>query len=89
MTSNLDDVDARLPQGPTDVLVRVTIPPNTLLAADYAVVTCLWNEAAIIDLQEPAFAFCADAGTSPLYQRDADRKGVLHVPCQWQVAVHA
>jgi lipopolysaccharide transport system ATP-binding protein len=89
MTSNLDDVGERLPQGRSTVMARVTIPPNTLLAADYHVVTCLWNESAVIDLQEPAFAFSAEAGASVLYQRDATRKGVLHVPCRWEVAVHA
>jgi lipopolysaccharide transport system ATP-binding protein len=89
LTSNLDDVGERLPAGPGEVMARVTIPPNTLLAADYHLVTCLWNESAVIDLQEPAFGFSADAGTSSLYQRDAERKGVVHVPCRWEVAVHA
>ncbi|HXG88139.1 MAG TPA: ABC transporter ATP-binding protein [Vicinamibacterales bacterium] len=85
LTSNLDDLDMRLPPGPTELEARVVLPPNSLLAGDYHVVTCLWNEATIVDLQEPAFAFATNAGTSVLYQRDADRKGVLHVDCHWQL----
>jgi lipopolysaccharide transport system ATP-binding protein len=89
LTSNLDDVQEQLPAGPAEVIARVTLPAHCLLAADYHLVTCVWNEAAVFDLQEPAFSFAADPGTSVLYQRDAVRKGVLHVPCDWAVAVHA
>jgi lipopolysaccharide transport system ATP-binding protein len=88
MTSNLDDVEMRLPAAPAEFTARVTLPANSLLAGNYHVVTCLWNESRVIDLQEPAFAFAADPGTSPLYRRDPERKGVLHVPCDWQLTTH-
>jgi lipopolysaccharide transport system ATP-binding protein len=86
-TSNLDDVDMTMPAGPCEFVATVTIPADTLLAGDYHVVTCLWNEVHVIDLQEPAFSFSADTGASVLYRRSADRKGVVHVPCRWTIDV--
>lgn len=85
-TSNLDDVGLALPPGPGEVVAVVTIPGDVLLAGEYHVATCLWNLREILDLQEPAFSFTADTGDSVLYQRDADRKGVVHVPCRWALS---
>lgn len=85
-TSNLDDVDLALPSGPGDVVATATIPADALLAGEYHVVTCVWNAHEVLDLQEPAFSFAVDTGDSVLYRRDAGRKGVVHVPCRWDLA---
>ncbi len=82
-TSNLDDVGLQLPEGPALVRADVRIPADTLLAGDYHVSTCLWNELGILDLQEPALSFSTEAGTSVLYQRGTERKGLVHVECRW------
>jgi lipopolysaccharide transport system ATP-binding protein len=86
-TSNLDDVEMDIPPGPCEFEAMVTIPADTLLAGEYHVVTCLWNEFVVIDLQEPAFSFSADTGPSPLYRRSPDRKGFVNVQCHWSIAV--
>jgi lipopolysaccharide transport system ATP-binding protein len=84
-TSNLDDVDQHLPGTAGEVVVTAMIPENALLAGDYHIATCLWTANDIVDLQEPALSFSAETGDSVLYQRDADRKGMVHVPCSWEV----
>jgi lipopolysaccharide transport system ATP-binding protein len=86
-TSNLDDVEMTPPVGPCEFDATATIPADTLLAGEYHVVTCLWNEVAVLDLQEPAFSFSADTGASPLYRRSPDRKGYVQVPCRWAIDV--
>jgi hypothetical protein len=83
--SNLDDVGLRLPPGPALLRADVRIPGDTLLVGDYHVATCLWNELATLDLQEPALSFSTDPGTSVLYQRNTARKGLVHVDCRWAV----
>ena len=85
-TSNLDDVGVVLPPGPGHTTATVTIPANTLLAGEYRVVTCLWTEGEILDLQEPAFSLSVATGASVLYQRDASRKGFVNVRCDWALA---
>jgi lipopolysaccharide transport system ATP-binding protein len=85
-TSNLDDAELALPAGPGEVTATATIPPHTLLAGEYHVATCVWNAREVVDLQEPAFSFSVDTGPSPLYRRDAERKGAVHVPCRWEIA---
>jgi lipopolysaccharide transport system ATP-binding protein len=88
-TSNLDDVGLQLPAGPALLRAEVRIPANTLLAGDYHVATRLWNELGILDHQEPALSFSADPGTSLLYQRSTERKGLVHVECRWVVETFA
>ena len=82
-SSNLDDVGQQLPEGPALLRADVRIPADTLLAGDYHVATCLWNELGILDLQEPALSFSTDPGTSALYLRGVERKGLVHVECRW------
>ncbi|MGE0041806.1 MAG: ABC transporter ATP-binding protein [Vicinamibacterales bacterium] len=89
LTSNLDDVELALPPGPGLVTATVTLPPGTLLAGEFHVATCIWNELGVIDLQEPAFSFSAEVGDSPLYRRDAERKGLVQAECHWDVACDA
>jgi hypothetical protein len=84
-TSNLDDVGLVLPAGPATIRADVEIPPGTLLAGDYHVATCLWNDREVLDLQEPALSFSTDPGSSVLYQRSTERKGLVHIPCRWTV----
>ena len=88
-TSNLDDVGLQLPAGPALLRAEVRIPANTLLAGDYHVATRLWNELGILDHQEPALSFSADPGTSVLYHRSTERKGLVHVECRWVVETFA
>jgi hypothetical protein len=85
-TSNLDDVGVALPVGAAETTATVTIPANTLLAGEYHVVTCLWTDSEILDLQEPAFTVSVGTGASVLYHRDATRKGFVQVRCDWALA---
>ena len=73
------------PSGPGEFEARVTIPANTFLAGDFHLALCLWNTAAILDLQEPALSFSVDAGASSLYGEMGTRKGYVHVECGWSV----
>ncbi len=84
-TTNSDDGEVIVPAQPGWYEATVTIPPNTLLAGDFHVAICLWDDHEIFDLQEPALSFSIDPGESPLYGRDG-RKGVVHVACGWRIA---
>jgi lipopolysaccharide transport system ATP-binding protein len=84
-TTNSDDAGVSVPSAPGRYEAAITIPANTLLAGDFHVAICLWNEHAILDLQEPALSFSVDAGASPLYGRH-ERKGIVHVDCGWRIA---
>jgi len=83
-TSNAD-AGFPCPSGPGDFDACVTIPPNTLLAGDFHLALCLWNQGAILDLQEPALSFSVATGDSPLYAERATRKGFVHIDCAWSV----
>jgi len=85
-TTNNSDAGTASPSGPGEFDACVTIPPNTLLAGDFHLALCLWNSAAILDLQEPALSFSVEAGGSALYAENATRKGFVHVDCAWSVA---
>jgi lipopolysaccharide transport system ATP-binding protein len=83
-TTNSDDGGVSVPPAAGRYEAAITIPANTLLAGDFHVAICLWNEHAILDLQEPALSFSVDPGASPLYGRH-ERKGVVHVDCGWRI----
>ena len=85
-TTNNADAGTACPSGPGEFDACVTIPPNALLAGDFHLALCLWNSAAILDLQEPALSFSVEAGGSALYVENATRKGFVHVDCAWSVA---
>ena len=85
-TTNNADAGTPCPSGPGEFDACVTIPSNTLLAGDFHLALCLWNSAAILDLQEPALSFSVEAGRSRLYAENATRKGFVHVDCAWSVA---
>jgi lipopolysaccharide transport system ATP-binding protein len=85
-TTNNADAGTPCPSGPGEFDACVTIPPDTLLAGDFHLALCLWNTAAILDLQEPALSFAVEPGGSPLYAENATRKGYMHVACAWSVA---
>jgi lipopolysaccharide transport system ATP-binding protein len=84
-TTNSDDGGVSVPSLPGRYEAAITIPADTLLAGDFHVAICLWNEHAILDLQEPALSFSVDPGASPLYGRH-ERKGLVHVACGWRIA---
>lgn len=85
-TSASDDVDLAVPTAPGRYEARITIPAHTLLAGDFHMAVCLWNDAAILDWQEPAFSLSVDAGASSLYRSSPERKGFVHVACGWQLS---
>lgn len=84
-TTNTDDVGLAVPSAPGQYEARVAIPANSLLAGDFHLAVCLWNEHLTLDLLEPALSFSVDTGASVLYQADADRRGFVHVDCGWTV----
>jgi homopolymeric O-antigen transport system ATP-binding protein len=84
-TTNNVDAGTPCPSGPGDYDACVTIPANTLLAGEFHVALCIWNPAAILDLQEPALSFSVEPGASRLYAENATRKGYIHVDCPWSV----
>ncbi|MBL8191425.1 MAG: Wzt carbohydrate-binding domain-containing protein, partial [Acidobacteria bacterium] len=84
-TSNTWDVDMEAPTKAGEYEADVLLPANCLLADTFHVAMCLWNDAGVLDLQEPAFSFSVDPGGSHLYQLDSQRKGFVHIDCQWEV----
>jgi lipopolysaccharide transport system ATP-binding protein len=86
-TSGSEDVDVAVPSEPGRYAARVVVPGDVLLAGDYHVAVCLYNEGEILDWHEPAVSITIERGPSILYMTRSVRKGVVHVPCRWSVAV--
>ncbi len=84
-TSNTRDVAAEVPSEAGRYRARVTVPDNVLLAGDYHLAVCIYNDGEILDLHEPALSFTIESGPSPLYVGQFRRKGFVHVPCRWGV----
>jgi hypothetical protein len=84
-TSNTRDVSVDVPGEAGRYLARVTVPDNVLLAGDYHLAVCIYNDGEILDLHEPAVSFTVESGPSPLYVGQFRRKGFVHVPCRWHV----
>jgi lipopolysaccharide transport system ATP-binding protein len=84
-TSNTRDVDAEVPSDPGRYRAKVTVPDNVLLAGDYHLAVCIYNDGEILDLHEPAMSFAIESGPSPLYIGQFRRKGFVNVPCRWGV----
>jgi hypothetical protein len=84
-TSNTRDVAAEVPSEAGRYRARVTVPDNVLLASDYHLAVCIYNDGEILDLHEPAISFTVESGPSPLYVGQFRRKGFVHVPCRWGV----
>jgi hypothetical protein len=84
-TSNTRDVAAEVPSEAGRYRARVTVPDNVLLAGDYHLAVCIYNDGEILDLHEPALSFTIESGPSPLYVGQFRRKGFVHVPCRWDV----
>jgi lipopolysaccharide transport system ATP-binding protein len=85
-TSNAGDAALDVPSDAGEYVARVVVPANTLLAGEFHLAVCLWNDREIFDLQEPALSFAVDAGPSPLYLRGQSRKGFVNVPCHWSIS---
>ncbi len=64
----------------------VMLPPDILLAGDYHLAICLWDQGQIHDLQEPALSFAVDVGPSILYSIGVQRKGLVNVHCDWELS---
>jgi len=88
-TTNTNDVSAIVPEQAGEYDAWITIPGDVLLVGDYHVALCLWDHAAIFDLQEPALSFSIEHGPSVLYAMTGERKGFVHVPCTWKVREQA
>ena len=88
-TSNPLDVLVEPPSAPGEYVARVVIPGETLLAGDFHAAVCLWNQADILDLQEPALSFTVHPGPSPLYLQGLERKGFVQVACRWEIEAAA
>jgi lipopolysaccharide transport system ATP-binding protein len=84
-TTNTNDVSRTVPDAAGEYEAAVTIPGDVLLVGDYHIALCIWDHAAIFDLQEPALSFTVEHGPSVLYAMSGERKGFVHVACAWDV----
>jgi lipopolysaccharide transport system ATP-binding protein len=84
-TTEAGEEGAPLPGEAGEFRARATLPGGAILAGDFHLAVCLWNEREILDLQEPALTFAVDPGPSHLYVSNPERKGFVHVPCRWSV----
>jgi lipopolysaccharide transport system ATP-binding protein len=84
-TSGTRDVAAEVPGDAGRYRARVRIPGDVLLAGDYHLAVCLYNDGEILELHEPVFSFAIEPGPSALYAGQLRRKGFVHVPCHWEV----
>jgi lipopolysaccharide transport system ATP-binding protein len=89
-TTTAEDAELDLSSEPGEYDVRVTIPAHSLLAGDFHLSTWLMSSSDVVHALDPALSFALDTGPSQLYARDAQRRGIVHVPCRWSVlAAHA
>jgi homopolymeric O-antigen transport system ATP-binding protein len=84
-TSESRDTGLAAPAAAGEYVAEVTVPGNVLLAGEFHLAVCLWNQGEIFDLQEPALTLAVDPGPSPLYLETAVRKGFVQVPCAWRI----
>ena len=84
-TSNTSDVAVNVPSTAGLYEARIVVAQNTLLAGEFHLATCLWNQGEIFDLQEPALSLTVDPGPSPLYSGGQERKGFVQVSCDWRI----
>ncbi len=84
-TSDSRDAGVEAPGASGEYVARVSVPADLLLAGEFHLSTCLWDEGEIFDWQEPALTFAIEPGPSPLYQETTRRKGFVHVPCAWRI----
>jgi lipopolysaccharide transport system ATP-binding protein len=84
-TTEAGEEGAVLSGEPGEYHARVSVPGGVLLAGDFHLAICLWNEREIFDLQEPALTFAVDPGPSHLYVSNPERKGFVHVACRWSI----
>ncbi|MGH9336707.1 MAG: Wzt carbohydrate-binding domain-containing protein, partial [Vicinamibacteria bacterium] len=85
-TSNTRDLGLDVPSEAGRYTAQVSVPGSVLLAGDYHLAVCIYNDGEILDLHEPAISFAVEAGPSPLYVGQFRRKGFVHVPCRWEIA---
>jgi lipopolysaccharide transport system ATP-binding protein len=84
-TTTSEDAGLNLPSETGEYEVRITIPGHALLAGDFHLAVSLLSGADVVHALEPALSFVLDTGPSPLYARDTQRRGLVHVPCRWAV----
>jgi homopolymeric O-antigen transport system ATP-binding protein len=82
-TVNTHDTATQVPGDAGEYAADVVVPADVLLPGEYHLAICLWNQAEILDLQEPALSFAVEPGPS-LYA-EGSRKGFVHVPARWHV----
>ena len=88
-TTNTNDGAVRVPDEVGEYDASVTIPGDVLLIGDYHVALCIWDHAAIFDLQEPALSFSVVHGPSVVYALGIERKGFVHIACSWTMRERA
>ena len=88
-TTNTNDGAVPVPGAVGEYDASVTIPGDVLLVGDYHVALCIWDHAAVFDLQEPALSFSVEYGPSVVYALGIERKGFVHIPCSWTVRERA
>lgn len=65
---------------------RVTVPAESFLQGKYSVCICLWDESTVYDFPDPAFSFIVEPDLSSAYAESDRRQGLIHIPCQWDIA---
>jgi hypothetical protein len=84
-TSSPIDAELELPTAAGQYMARAVIPADTLLAGEFQLAACLWDQGSILDFQEPALSFTVYPGPSPPYLQGLDRRGFVQVPCRWTI----
>ncbi len=85
-TSSCRDAGVNAPVAPGRYRAQVVVPGNLLVAGDYHLTVCLYNDGEVLDLHDPAVSFRMEAGPSPLYMDRFRRHGLVQAHCTWDVA---
>jgi lipopolysaccharide transport system ATP-binding protein len=88
-TSSCRDAGVNAPSAPGHYRAQVVVPANTLVAGDYHLTVCLYNDGEVHDLHDPAASFRVEAGPSPFYMDRFRRHGLVHAHCNWAIESEA
>jgi hypothetical protein len=82
-TANTADSGLRLAGRACEYEAAVVVPGGTLAGGDYHLGLRIWDRGDTYDFQEPALSFSIEP--SPGECPDVERRGFVHVPCEWTI----